>query len=386
MRSKKSGQIKLTYLVTQDWYFVSHRKSLASAAIEAGFDVSLITQVDKFANEIRGIGVSLYEIHFYRALGNILNEFRTINTIREIYHTVNTDIIHQVSLKACLYGSVAIYFLRKKHPDIKSINAFTGLGYLFTSNSTSARIIRVLLRPLMKRIFNQPGMLCIFQNASDRDLFLRHKIVYKSNSVLVPGSGVELDKFHPVQKPDKSITVALVARMLIEKGVYEFVSAAEQLKQQYSMVKFVLVGDTDVENPSGISQEQLDEWHKTGVVESWGRQDNMPSIYAQCDIVVLPSYREGLPKVLLEAQACEIPVVTTDVPGCRDAIIPDETGLLVPVRNPEALANAIEKLLSDKELRHKMGKRGRELVVEKFSSLVINSQFINIYNDILTAG
>ena len=370
---------KLTFLITQDWYYISHRQSLALAAKSQGYDVSLVTQVGKYEKQIQDSGIKLIPIAFYRSVKNIFQEIITIKEIYQAYKNNQPHIIHQVSLKPCFYGALAIYLGATKNTQPLILNAFTGLGFVFTANTLYAKLIRLFIIPLFRLLFRQKNMQVVFQNTADQQTFLHHRMVTADQCHLIPGSGVEIDQYEVTPESEGKITVILVARMLIEKGVYEFVEAARKLKQANIQANFILVGDTDEENPSGIPREQLRSWQEEGVIEWWGRQNDMPSIYPKAHIVVLPSYREGFPKVVLEAAAASRAVITTDVPGCRDAILDQKTGILVPVKSVTELAAAMRELIEDSGKRIAMGKAGRDLVEERFSTQIINSQFLNIY-------
>ena len=201
---------------------------------------------------------------------------------------------------------------------------------------------------------------------------------------MIEGSGVDLEKFNVSGVDKQDLLVVLPARMLRDKGVVEFVEAAKLLTKEFEGARFILVGDIDLDNPSSLTIDEIGSWVKAGYVEHWGYQADMAGIYAQSAIVVLPSYREGFPKVLLEAAACGRPVVTTDVPGCRDAVISDETGFLVPSRNPEKLAGAIAKLLRSKPLREIMGTKARALAERSFDVKKVIDKHINIYESVVS--
>lgn len=375
---------RICYLITQDWYYVSHREALAMQAKKQGFDVNIITQVEKYKEHIKKTGVKLIEINFYRSIKNIFHEFLTIKQIYKAYRNTQPDIIHQVSLKPCLYGSIAIFFCfyGKNKPIV--INAFTGLGYVFTSSSFPSRLLRLALIPLFRLLFKQKNMYVVFQNKEDEKIFIQHKITNKNHCYLISGSGVNISQYsYEEQEPEGNIVVMLVARMLIEKGIYEFVDAAKIIKKEYENIRFVLVGGIDCENPSGISQEKLQAWQEKGIIEWWKKQDDMPKIYNKAHMVVLPSYREGLPKVLLEAAASGKPIITTDVPGCRDAIISNETGILVSPKDTNSLVKAIKCLINNKKKRKLMGQHGRKLVEEKFAMEIINDKFLKLYRKLL---
>ncbi len=372
----------ILYLVTEDWYFMSHRVSLAEAAIQAGFEITLLTQVSNHAETIRNLGINLIPISFPRALKRPWQDISTFIGIYKTYRKTKPDIIHNVSLKPSVYGSLMLFLGACSGEKPVVINAFTGLGYVFTSANISARIIRLILIPLLKLLFQQDNSYLLFQNEDDKRTLVNLGIGSEERSFLIPGSGVDVDKFTPHPESESVPVIMLVARMLYDKGIEDFVSAAQQVKEQGIEARFVLVGDIDEENPAGIKPKQLKTWHSEGIIEWWGKKDNMPEVYAESHIVVLPSHREGFPKTVIEASSCARPVITTDVPGCRDAIIANKTGLLIFPKDPSAMANAIVDLIKNKDRRIQMGKAGRKLVEEKLSTKVINLQFLDLYRNI----
>ncbi|MDX1519687.1 MAG: glycosyltransferase family 4 protein [Gammaproteobacteria bacterium] len=373
----------LLFLVTEDWYFMSHRAELARAAVEAGFDVSLVTQVSRHEAEIRDMGIALYPVVFPRSFRRPWQDIRTLTGTCKALRAASPDIVHHVSLKPIVIGSL----LHKTGPCAGNkpavINAFTGLGYVFTSQKFSARMIRAILVPLLKSLLRGRNHFLLFQNRDDMRMMIDQGIARENQCTLIPGSGVNVHKYSPTEEPEGPPVCTLVSRMLYDKGVQDFVEAARLVKEQGVNARFVLVGDTDPENPAGIPEHVLQSWHRDGNIEYLGRQQDVSDVYANSHIVVLPSHREGFPKTVIEAAACARPVITTDVPGCRDAIVPGETGKLVPAKDPGALAAAMIELINDKQQRERLGRAGRSLVEEKYASGVINSQFIKLYRKII---
>jgi glycosyltransferase involved in cell wall biosynthesis len=373
---------KLLFLVTEDWYFISHRLPLAVAAINRGYDVSLVTQVGKHGNAITAAGIHLAPVPFPRSFKRPWRDLLTLAGIYRACRNIRPDIVHHVSLKPVVYGSLlrSLGAHGGKNPAV--INAFTGLGYVFTSRRLSARLIRSLLVPLLRVLLMRDNTRLVFQNADDRDTLIDLGIARSEQCTVIPGSGVDTSLYAPVPEPAGTPMVLLASRMLYDKGVEDFVRAAERVKEQGVEARFVLVGDTDTENPAGIHVDTLQQWDDEEAVEWWGRREDMPSVYAGANIVVLPSHREGFPKTLIEAAACGRAVITTDVPGCRDAIAPGESGLLVPASDPQALAAAMIELIRDPGRRARMGLAGRQRVVERYSSEVINGRFLELYRDL----
>lgn len=371
-----SQKKKLLFFVTEDWYFVSHRLPLAIAAREVGYEVTVVTRVAEHGNAIREAGLKLIPIELSRRGKNPILELMLIYHLTALYRCEKPDIVHHVAMKPVLYGSLAARFAGVPHV----VNALAGLGWLFTSHSRLASVLGRGVRFALEWLLNRGTV--IVQNPDDLQ-WLADIGIEQSRTQLIRGSGVDVNRFAPTPEAEGAPVVVLASRMLWDKGVGEFVAAARDLKRQGIIARFVLVGDPDPANPASISQVLLDDWKKEGAIEWWGRRDDMPQVFAQSSIVCLPSYREGLPKVLLEAAACGRAIITADVPGCREVVRDGDNGLLVPVRNVAALADAMTRLLTNATLRQRMGERGRQRVVGKFSQERIIDQTLAVYRGLL---
>lgn len=369
---------KLLFLVTEDWYFCSHRLPLARAAKAAGYDVVVATRVHRHGAAIVAEGFKLIPIGLRRKSSNPLRELFAIAEIAAIYRRERPAIVHHVALKPVLYGSIAA--LMAHVPRV--VNALAGMGFIFASETFKARLLRPLAVRAFRRLLSAGNSLLILQNPDDRQMLLDGGMIGQERTRLIRGSGVDLGSFMPTPEPGGTPVVMLPSRMLRDKGVMEFVAAARLLRERGVAARFILVGDSDSENSASIPDAQLEAWHAGGVIEWWGRCEDMPEVFAHAHIVCLPSYREGLPKVLLEAAACGRALVATDVPGCREIVIDGDNGLLVPPRDVEALAAAIGRLLDAPELRAKMGKRGRELVETDFSVDKVVRQTLAVYREL----
>ena len=366
---------RILYLVSEDWYFCSHRLPLAIAAQRAGYEVIVVTKVSKCEDVIRKSGFRLIPVDFRRSADHPFKDLFLLLRLIRIYNKEKPDLCHHVALKAVLMGSIAAYIT--KTPVI--INAFTGLGYVFSSNQKKAGYIRKLIEPLLIFFTNRDNFWSIFQNGSDRQYFLERTKAHNRNCVLIKGSGVNYRQFS-LPSADRDVPVVVLAsRMLKDKGVVEFVETGRLFHKDKIKARFVLVGDVDFENPMSVKQHELKAWQAEGAVEWWGYHDDMAKVFQKADIVCLPSYHEGLPKVLLEAAAAGKPLVATDIPGCREIVKHEVTGLLVPVGDSTALFNTIKRLINDKELRYKLGNAGLELVKREFDINIINSQTIDLY-------
>ncbi len=370
---------RLLYLVTEDWYFCSHRLPLAVAARAAGYEVVVATRVSVHAEQIFAAGLQLVPLGLSRRGQNPLRELGSVAEIVRVYRRVRPDIVHHVALKPVLYGSLAARFSRV--PAV--VNALAGLGYVFSSADLKARVLRPVVRAAYHLLLDGSNRRLIVQNPDDRDLFSRDGLVDPSRIHLIRGSGVELSRFAATPEPDGLPLVVLPARMLRDKGVEEFVAAARSLKQQGIGARFALVGDPDPENPAAIDEATLRRWHREGVVEYWGWREDMTAVLRECHLVCLPSYREGLPKALIEAAASARAIVTCDVPGCRDVVTEGDNGLLVPPRDSAALANALRRLIVDPQSRARMGARGRQRAVAEFSVDRVITDTLSLYRQLL---
>jgi len=366
---------RLLYLVTEDWYFWSHRLPVARAARDAGYDVLVATRVDRHAELITAEGFRLVSLGLRRSSRNPLREIWSILEIARVYRRERPDIVHHVALKPVLYGSLAALLTRV--PVV--INALAGLGFVFSSHALIATLLRLPVRLAFQILLRANRGVLILQNPDDESMFGEQGLMPAKRIRLIRGSGVDTERFPQTAEPAGRPIVMVASRMLWDKGVGEFVEAAKLLTESGVRAAFVLVGDGDPENPATIPDDRLRSWVQEGIVEWWGRRDDMAAVLSQASIVCLPSYREGLPKVLLEAASCGRALVATDVPGCREIVLHNENGILVPLKDSRALARAIETLLSDPALRTAMGNCGRKLVEEQFSSSLVARQTMNAY-------
>lgn len=371
---------KLLFLVTEDWYFCSHRLPLARAAQTAGYDIVVATRVGAHGEAIAVEGFKLIPIGLRRRSQNPLRELTAIAEVAGIFRRERPDIVHHIALKPVLYGSIAARIARV--PTV--VNVLAGMGFIFASKTLKARLLQPFVVRAFRLLLNAGRSLLILQNPDDQRMLVEGGMVAPERVRLIRGSGVNIERFTPTPEPAGTPVVMLPSRMIWDKGVGEFVEAARLLHALGVHARFVLVGESDSENPVAISDGQLAEWRDSGVVEWWGRREDMPEVFAQSSVVCLPSYREGLPKVLLEAAACGRPMITTDVPGCREVVINGYNGLLVPPRNAAALAASIRRLIEDPEQRLRMGERGRELVEAEFSDDKVVQQTLAVYRELLT--
>jgi glycosyltransferase involved in cell wall biosynthesis len=374
---------RLLFLVTEDWYFCSHRLPVARAARDAGWRVSVACRVDRHRAEIEREGFHLIPLSLSRRSLNPLREAAALREIAAVYRRERPDVVHHVALKPVLYGSLAARLAGV--PGV--VNAFAGLGHAFSSRDPRRRVLRALVSRLLRLALRGARSKVIVQNRDDADTLVRGRIMGREDIVLIRGSGVDLGRFTPKPEPAGDGLVVLPSRMIWEKGVGEFVEAAERLRRDGCKARFALVGEPDAENPAAVPVEKLKEWKAAGAVEVWGRRDDMPAVLAQSWVVCLPSYYgEGVPKSLLEAAASGRPIVTTDMPGCRDVVLDGETGLLVRPRDADGLARALKTLLADPDLRLRMGAGGRRLAEREFSEAKVAQETLAVYRSLMPKG
>jgi glycosyltransferase involved in cell wall biosynthesis len=323
-----------------------------------------------------------FQVIPWRIVRSSLSPFREMLTFLQVFRTyrrVKPDLVHHFALKAVVYGGLAARLCGK----LPSVNSIAGLGHVFTVRSFGMRILRKVILLLMRIALGGTNARTIVENKDDQNLLVAAHVMTLERVVVISGVGVNPAEFLPLPEPDGVPLVLLASRMLWAKGVGEYVQAAERLKKAGIRARFVLAGVPDPGNPASIPESQLRAWANEGSVEWWGQRSDMPSVFAQAHVVCLPtSYREGVPRVLIEAAACGRAVVTTDVPGCREVVRHGENGLLVPPRDPAALAEAIGRLLGDPALRARMGARGREIAVQEFSEEQVVRETLALYREL----
>jgi len=374
---------KILFVVAEDWYFWSHRRPIATAALQNGYEVFVATRVGNCGEKIIEAGFRLLPLRLNRSSYSLFHELRTVAELRRIYQREKPDIIHHIALKPILYGSMAALGSRR----VQVVNAFAGLGYLVSSPSFKARALKQVLWKMFRFLLNRRNSFLLLQNCEDRDLLVAEVGVRPEKTTVIRGSGVDVNEFQPTDEVPSTPIVLLSSRMLWIKGICDFVEAAKLLRTRGINARFVLAGDTDPGSPGAIPREKLQEWQNAGPVEWWGHQQSMSGMVQQAALVCLPSHGgEGVPKALIEAAAGGRAIVATDVPGCRDIVRHGTNGLLVPPKNPAALADAIAQLLNDAPLRAEMGRRGREIAVNEFSEEKVIQQTLALYHRLLNSA
>lgn len=371
---------RILFVVNHAGFFLSHRLPIALAAQAAGYDVTIATPRSKHVPRIESAGLPWTEIQLSRSGRNPFLELRTIASLAAVYRRLKPDLVHHVSPKPVLYGTPVARILGVRGV----VDAVSGMGHAFSEDHSALFQKGVALGYRMA--LRHPNMRVIFQNVEQKQLFVESGWARADQAVLIPGSGVDTNVYAPSPKSEgyRPVTVILVSRMIYTKGIVQFVLAAKALQDQGALARFVLVGEPDPDNLASIPEAELREWAETEAVEYLGRREDMPAIYADADIACLPTfYPEGIPKALIEAASCGLPIVTTDWPGCREIVRDRVNGLLVPIKDVDALVEALRTLIADPQLREEMGKRGREMVVANFSLSSVIEKTLALYRELL---
>lgn len=365
---------KILFIVNIDWFFISHRLPLALEALKKGYEVHIacgITDKQKYLEEL---GIKVHALNITRSGTGIISEIKSFYEVYKVLKNVNPSIAHLVTIKPVLYGGIASRFLNNG----KKVFAISGLGFIFIKQGFKAFCIRLIVKLMYRLALSGKNSYIIVQNSDDKKVV---EAIVKTPTVLIRGSGVDLNHYKYFNENNEDIKISMACRLLKDKGVLEYIKAAEILKNKFKNVEFELYGDVDIHNPASLTEDDIKEIKKGEIIKLYGFSSNIASVFSDSNIVVLPSYREGLPKVLIEAAACGRAVVTTDVAGCRDAIEVNKTGLLCKVKNSKSLAEEIEKLIQDTSLRNSMGKAGRELAVNEFDIEKIIEKHFRIYEE-----
>ncbi|MGZ5896857.1 MAG: glycosyltransferase family 4 protein [Xanthobacteraceae bacterium] len=371
---------KILYLVSEDWYFVSHRLPMARAAQKAGYEVHVATRIGDCAEQIRQEGFVLHPIHWRRGSMNPIRLFAAVCETRRLYRQVRPNLVHHVAVVPTLIGSLAALGM----PIIR-LNALAGLGFTFTSGTAKALAVRPIASFLLGWLLKRPNTAVLVQNPDDRAV-MAELGVPKERIALIPGSGVDIDTMIPMPAPVGPFTVGFVGRFLDDKGVKTLVRAHELLAMRGIAIHTLLAGEPDPSNPASIPDHVLASWRLIPNLRLLGQVDDIRSVWAQAHVAILPSRREGLPKSLLEAAACGRPLIASDVPGCREIARHGVNALLVPVDDAEALGHAIETLMKDHDLRIRFGYASRQIVVTEYSSMRIGGEIIALYSRLLGAA
>lgn len=372
---------QVVLLANTSWYLANFRYDLACALREGGAEVHCIAPVGKYLRWLQGQGFHTHALAMGDDSFSPLDNLRTLRHLVELYRAIRPDLSHHFTPRCVVLGSLAAGRTGVRNV----INALTGLGHVFTSDSPKSRLARPVLRALLQRQLNRAGRAVIFQNADDLDELVNAGIVARGHCHLIRGSGVDTEKFRPTraQRGDGEIRVLFASRLIAEKGVNELVAAMEKVVREHPGAMLWLAGEPYVQNPTSLTAAELGLLDGLPWVKRLGHVDDMDRLLREVDIVALPSYREGTPKILLEAAACALPIVATDIAGCRGVVEEGKNGFLVPVRAVEPLAAALGRLCADAGARQAMGATGRQIVLDGFSSERVIRGTLEVYEGLL---
>ena len=372
--------MKVLLFANTAWYLYNFRRSLAFALLKAGHEVLLVSPPGPYGERLHALGLRWTPAPMKRRSLNPLRELALVLWLRSLMVRERVDLVHGFTIKCVIYGSLAGYLSGVQ----ARLNSVAGMGYVFTSRDLKARALQPVVRNLLRLALKGSSVRLILQNLDDIAVFERAHLVDSRSIRFIPGSGVDCARFAPDSKrnPDSRFRVLLAARLLWDKGLNEYVGAARELKAQGRDIEFLLAGDSDPGNPASVPMKTVQAWISERLVNFLGHVEDMPALFRSVDAVILPSYREGLPKSLVEAGACGLALVATDVPGCREVVTDNVDGLLVPVRNSEALATAIARLHDSPELAVRLGLAAREKVLREFDERIVIERTLSIYNEL----
>lgn len=375
--------MKVLLFANTDWYLYNFRRPLAIALRTAGHEVVLVSPPGEYGQKLQALGFRWIAAPMSRRSLNPLREAVLVDWLRGTMRRERVDLVHGFTIKCAVYGSLAARLAGIP----ARVNAVAGMGYVFTSDDLLAKLLRPVVRGLLKLALDGRGTRLILQNPDDVRLFNRSRLIRPESIRLIPGSGVDCSRFSPTpageERPPGTLRVLLAARLLWDKGLQEFADAAHALKASGRSIEFLVAGQPDVGNPAAVPQDVLAGWHRSGALQLLGHIEDMPTLLRSVDVAVLPSYREGLPRGLIEAAACRVALVTTDVPGCREVVRDMVDGLLVPARDSRALATAIARLADDEGLRRRLATAAHLRAQEEFDERRIIEKTLQVYDELV---
>jgi glycosyltransferase involved in cell wall biosynthesis len=373
---------KIVLVANTDWYLYNFRLSLADRLNRDGWEVVMVSPPGPFGERLREAGYRWQPFDLSPGGLEPLQEARAVLRLRKLYRNEQPRLVHHFTIKCVLYGTLASRGL----DGVGVVNAVTGLGHVFTDAGVRASLIRKVVSPLYRYCLGRSNVRTVFQNESDLGEFVVRGLLSSDRARVIRGSGVDCERFVPTEATGRGrapVRVLYASRMLREKGVLELVEAAGLVKGRGVDAEFVFAGSCYPGNPSSLDERAIERWTSEGLIRYLGHVEDMPALLASSDLVVLPSYREGTPRILLEAAAMERPIVATDIPGCRGVAEHEVNGLLVPVRDASALADAIVTLARDKDLRSRFGRAGRRIVLREFDERIVLEKTMAVYRELL---
>lgn len=366
--------MKILLVSNTDWYLYNFRLPLARFLRENGYEVALVSPSGPYSQRLRESGFAWIPWEVGRQSVNPLGELGAIARLTRIYRQEKPDLVHHSTIKPVLYGTLAARLVGVR----RILNAITGRGYVFLNDSLKARLLQPPILLLYRLAFSSARVFTIFENDVDRAYFLQKRLARAACTGLIPGVGVDVQRFRPSPEPAGPPVVLYAGRMLWDKGLGVLIEAARLLRSRGLAFRLVLAGEPDPGNPATLDRAQIEEWAAAGEVEWWGFRADMETVLEQSHLVALPSFFEGVPTILLEAAAAGRPIVASDIPGCRLVVEDELNGLLVPPRDPTRLAEALERLVSSADLREQMGRCGRALAEERFSVERMNEMTLKV--------
>lgn len=374
--------MKVLFFANTDWYLYNFRLPLAKFLRQQGFDVVMLSPVGSYGPALESEGFRWIGLDMNRRSLNPARELALIKRISSVYAAEKPDIVHHFTIKCVVYGSL----IARWNGIRNRVNAVTGMGYVFSDDGYKARLLRPVVRNLIKAALGGEGSRLILQNKDDLAAFAAADLASQDGTHVIMGSGVDTTRFSPLSAPGdrKVMRVLLASRILWDKGIREYIEAATLIKAQKLPVELLLAGSPDPGNPGSVPPAQLAKWQESGAVHYLGHVTDMPRLLATIDVAVLPSYREGVPRSLLEAASCGLPIITTDAPGCREVVTHGVNGLLIPPRDSLALATAIRAMYERPSERSRMGRAGRDAVLKDFDERLVFAKTFAVYQDLLS--
>tara|TARA_Y100000389_G_C17455560_1_gene517914 strand:- start:849 stop:1976 length:1128 start_codon:yes stop_codon:yes gene_type:complete len=369
---------KIFFLSNLDSFFLSHRLDIGKKMLQKGYEVHIGTEFTKYEKKFMKLGFKTHKINFYRNSFNFLKNIHSIIQIFFLLKKNKPDILHLISLKPIIFGGVISFI----SPVKSLVLSITGLGSMFIDNNYFSKIRKSIFNFFYRIVFLYPNLRVILQNNDDLNYLVKKSKLKKKDVEIIRGSGVNLNLFKFSKISKGTLNILMASRIIRDKGIFEYIEAIKYLKKKKFNAKFLLIGDIDTENPSAISNSLIKDWERKKLIKYLSHQNNIKKYIKKSSMVILPSYREGFPKILMEAAACGRAVITTNVPGCRDAIINKVTGIKVPVKNSHAIANAILKISKKRSILKKMGKSARIHAEKNFDINNVVSKHIYIYKKI----
>ncbi|SFS08183.1 Glycosyltransferase involved in cell wall bisynthesis [Dyella sp. OK004] len=372
--------MKIVLFANTDWYLYNFRRSLALALRDAGHQLLLLSPPGPYGEKLQALGLRWEPLPMERRSLNPLREIGLLRHLVRVLRRERPALVHGFTIKCAVYGSLAARMAGVP----ARVNAVAGMGYVFTSSDLKARLLRPVVRGLLRLALDGESARLILQNSDDIALFEKAGLIDPARIRLIRGSGVDCARFTQRSgvRAAGPLRVLLAARLLWDKGLQEYVTAARQLLTEGRAIHFLLAGDPDPGNPAAVPESTVQFWVNEGLMTWLGHVDDMVGLLSSADVVVLPSYREGLPKTLIEAAACGLPLITADVPGCREVVTDGVDGLLVPVRDGDALADAIRRLQDDPALARRLGEAARMKAHAEFDEQIVVRRTVDVYREL----